>query len=60
MSNREKVHVVASGYDWECPECGEEQHEESMPADWAEGFHDIECWLCDTKFILGDVGHCFH
>lgn len=59
MSNREVVHVVASGYDWECPECDEEQHEENIPMDWAEGVDDLTCQSCGANFTLGDVSHCY-
>lgn len=59
MSHRETVHVVASGYDWECPSCEEEQHEESVPMDWAEGIYDLTCQSCGANFTLGDVSHCY-
>ena len=59
MSNREVVHVVASGYDWECPECEHHQHEVSIPMDWAEGLDDLTCQNCGANYTLGDVGHCF-
>jgi len=57
MSHREVVHVVASGYDWECPGCDEEQHEESVPMDHAEGIYDLTCQSCGANYTLGDVGH---
>ena len=57
MSNRETVHVVASGYDWECPECDEEQHEDDVPTFHDEGIYDLTCQSCGANFTLGDVAH---
>ena len=44
---------------WECPECDEEQHEDTVPMDWAEGLNDLTCQSCGANFTLGDVSHCY-
>jgi hypothetical protein len=59
MSQRETVHVVASGYDWICQGCKEEQHEDTISMDWAEGTEDLTCQSCGANYTLGDVSHCY-
>lgn len=60
MSEREVAHVVASGYDWVCQQCEEEQHEETVPMDWAEGMADLTCQSCGANYTLGDVSHAYN
>ena len=46
----ENVDLIASGYEWDCPECGSRNEEVS-----AIGI--VQCDSCDNQFEVGSVNH---
>ena len=64
MDLRDVVKMVASGYDWACPECGEENHEEGIArttyndgvTDWDVNA-DLRCQECGATFKNGGADH---
>jgi len=53
MDNRDVVHLVASGYEWLCPQCEEMQTAETVP-----GTPDLTCQSCGANYKHGDPVHC--
>jgi len=49
MSYREAVDLIASGYEWLCPECTEFQTEIEIPR------NDLTCQKCGANFSVGEV-----
>lgn len=54
-SNSETVCLVASGYEWMCPECGRMQHEDAVNMD----IPDLTCQDCGANFKRGWPEHVF-
>lgn len=48
------VFVVASGYEWVCPECRKLNHCDVLPLDGP-----LVCEKCARLFIVGDVAHAY-
>jgi len=49
---QERVYLVASGYEWTCPECGHDNREDSVPVTL-----DVTCDSCGETFPVIDWGH---
>jgi len=46
------VDLIASGYEWECPECGGWIVDNEIPED-----RIVECSICRKKFEIGIINH---
>lgn len=52
MDSRDTLDLVASGYEWLCPQCDEIQHEDIVPeAD------DLTCQNCGANYKKGNISH---
>jgi DNA-directed RNA polymerase subunit RPC12/RpoP len=48
----ETVDLIASGYEWSCPKCGELNRE-------IEITENVKCSKCGGEFEVGEVNHAF-
>ncbi|GAH03363.1 unnamed protein product [marine sediment metagenome] len=48
----ETVNLIASGYEWECPECDAVVLEDEIPKD-----RIVNCITCGGKFEIGIIDH---
>ena len=48
--NMQEIIMIASGYEWDCPECGEFNTE-------IETKEKVLCRACGRKFIVNEVYH---
>lgn len=46
------VDMVASGYDWWCPECEADNHEH-------HSMEEVECEYCGRIFTVNDLEHAY-
>ena len=53
MPEREKVDIIAAGYEWLCPKC---EHLNKDP----EIYSEICCQSCEELFDVGSIEHAFH
>jgi len=49
---KEPVDLIASGYEWECPECEELNHE-------IECKEQVTCGSCGKVFEANSPEHCY-
>ena len=54
----ESVDMIASGYEWVCPECGEDNLENYIPV-VGSSIGDVTCVGCGETFSVGSYDHCF-
>ena len=52
MDLRDTVDLVASGYEWLCPQCEEVQEEPIVPET-----DDLTCQSCGANYIKGNINH---
>ena len=48
----ESVTIIASGYDWLCPNCDDWRHE-------AEAYDNVTCPECGTNYDVDETNHAF-
>lgn len=49
----EVVDLIASGYEWHCPNCKEFNTEIEIE-------NELECAKCKHKFSVGTIDHAYH
>lgn len=54
----ETVNLIASGYEWVCNECGEENTEGYINV-VGTAIGEVKCKTCKTTFQIGNYDHCF-
>lgn len=54
----EDVELIASGYEWECPECEKENIIGSIPV-IGNSIGNVNCEECGKEFSIGVYDHCF-
>ena len=59
MDLRDTVQMVASGYEWCCPECSEDNTEVGIPV-IGTALADLRCQQCGATFKNGGADHHFH
>ena len=53
MDDRETVDLIASGYEWVCPQCDQLNLEDTIPNG------SVWCKACGGNFQQGDHDHCY-
>lgn len=53
-----EVYLIASGYDWVCLDCGEDNRETSINV-IGTAIGEVTCKNCGSKFDIGSYDHCF-
>lgn len=48
----EKVDLIASGYEWECPQC-------KTPNKESELVDEVKCYYCQKSFGVGGFSHAY-
>ena len=56
---QDTVEMIASGYEWVCPECGEDNTETGIPV-IGTALADIRCQECGTLFNCGGADHHYN
>ena len=54
----ESVDLIASGYEWVCSECGEENTEGYINV-IGNSLGEVKCKTCKITFSIGNYDHCF-
>jgi hypothetical protein len=54
----ETVDLIASGYEWICPNCDEDNREISINV-IGTAIGDVTCQSCGETFDIGNYDHCF-
>lgn len=59
MDLRDRVQMVASGYEWTCPECEEDNTETGIPV-IGTAQADLRCQGCGATFKFGGANHHYN
>lgn len=54
----DKVDLIASGYEWVCDECGDDNLENFINV-IGTALGEVQCKSCETTYQIGNYDHCF-